>query len=171
MTGIEWTEKVPRRIRATAAARLGVTLDEYDQRRANGQKWCGGCRAWQKLDQFATDRSRGDGLSPWCRESKNARSRESHVPAIRAETGQRRVDARPDDRLQARRRVNYLVDIGRLPRPNTLPCVDCGHVWAEGERRHEYDHHLGYSTEHHEDVEPVCTSCHHTREVQRRAAA
>ncbi|HEY5197187.1 MAG TPA: hypothetical protein VIJ51_09195 [Solirubrobacteraceae bacterium] len=22
--------------------------------------------------------------------------------------------------------------------PSSLPCVDCGHVWFDGERRHEY---------------------------------
>ncbi len=28
-------------------------------------------------------------------------------------------------------------EIGR-PHPNTLPCADCGHIWFEGERRHDY---------------------------------
>ena len=36
-----------------------------------------------------------------------------------------------------------------------------------GDRRHEYDHHLGYASEHHEHVEPVCSACHHEREVVR----
>jgi hypothetical protein len=36
-------------------------------------------------------------------------------------------------------------------------------VWAPGERRHEYDHHLGYAAEHHGDVEAVCTVCHRAR--------
>ena len=77
--------------------------------------------------------------------------------------GKRFVDPRAGDKKQARRTANHLVETGVLPHPNTLPCVDCGHVWKEGERRHEYDHHKGYSLEHHEDVEPVCTSCHHKR--------
>jgi hypothetical protein len=25
-----------------------------------------------------------------------------------------------------------------LPDPDARPCADCGHVWFEGERRHEY---------------------------------
>ena len=25
-----------------------------------------------------------------------------------------------------------------LPDPNASPCVDCGHVWFDGERRHEH---------------------------------
>lgn len=54
--------------------------------------------------------------------------------------------------------------MGRRPHPNTMPCNDCGHVWSEGERRHEYDHHLGYAAEHHYDVEVVCTMCHAQRD-------
>lgn len=56
---------------------------------------------------------------------------------------------------------------GLLPDPNSLPCVDCGHVYAEGERRHEYDHHLGYAAKHQLDVQAVCTTCHRKRERDR----
>jgi hypothetical protein len=57
--------------------------------------------------------------------------------------------------------------MGRRPHPNDLPCTDCSHVWAPGERRHEYDHHLGYAAEHHLDVEPVCTTCHAARDWKK----
>lgn len=66
--------------------------------------------------------------------------------------------------------MNYLVDAGLIPDPNDLPCADCGHVYTPEGRRHEYDHYLGYAPEHHEDVEAVCTTCHHARETERRAA-
>lgn len=46
------------------------------------------------------------------------------------------------DKKQARRRINVEVRTGRRPHPNTIPCVDCGHIWKMGERRHEYDHYL-----------------------------
>jgi hypothetical protein len=75
--------------------------------------------------------------------------------------------ARDGDRLQARQRVNVEVRRGWRPHPNDLPCVDCGHEWAPGQRRHEYDHHLGYAAEHHLDVEPVCTVCHRRRCTER----
>ena len=74
------------------------------------------------------------------------------------------VPPRDGDRRQARRRINVEVRGGRRPHPNALPCKDCGHVWAPGERRHEYDHFLGYSAEHHYDVEAVCTICHAARD-------
>lgn len=71
---------------------------------------------------------------------------------------------RDDDKVQARQRVNVEVREGRRPHPNTLPCADCGHVWAPGERRHEYDHHLGYAPENHLNVISVCTTCHARRD-------
>lgn len=75
------------------------------------------------------------------------------------------VELRPGDRKQARRRVNYLVQAGRIPHPNDLPCVDCDHVYQTGERRHEYDHHKGYDTLQAQlDVVAVCTTCHHLRD-------
>jgi hypothetical protein len=74
---------------------------------------------------------------------------------------------RDGDKRQARQRINVEVRTGKRPHPNTLPCTDCGHVWSEGERRHEYDHHLGYAAEHHYDVQPVCTTCHAARDNHR----
>jgi hypothetical protein len=70
---------------------------------------------------------------------------------------------RSGDRKQARQRINVEVRTKRRPHPNSLPCTDCGHVWRERERRHEYDHHQGYAADHHYDVEPVCTLCHRRR--------
>lgn len=49
------------------------------------------------------------------------------------------------------------------PHPNTLPCTDCGHVWFEGERRHQYVTADGAITIE-EDGEPVCQLCHVKRQ-------
>lgn len=72
---------------------------------------------------------------------------------------------RDNDRLQARQRVNVEVRTGRRPRPDSLPCADCGHLGSDV--RHEYDHYLGYASEHHLDVEPVCIRCHVKRDSLR----
>jgi hypothetical protein len=162
-TGIEWTD-------ATAAARVGMTVTEYRDRVNAGLLHCWRCQDWHPADEFSVDRSRGRGRAGSCRRSTNAAARKRYQRKQRPTPGRRYTAARDGDYRQARRRVNHLVDIGALPRPNAVPCTDCGHVWSPGERRHEYDHHLGYAPEHHEDVQAVCTTCHHAREDTRRAA-
>lgn len=74
---------------------------------------------------------------------------------------------RSGDKKQARQRINVEVQTGRRANSNDFPCVDCGHFG--GDRRHEYDHHLGYDAKHHGDVEPVCTLCHAARDSARKA--
>jgi hypothetical protein len=133
-------------------------------------KHCTGCRNDKPHSAFASDRTRPDGLTYQCSDCRNSNARANYTRKPRPHAGRRFVPARPGDQRQARRRVNHLVDIGAIPKPNDLPCTDCGHVWEAGERRHEYDHHLGYAPEHHEHVEAVCTTCHHRRENERRAA-
>lgn len=81
--------------------------------------------------------------------------------------GPKPAPPRDGDAKQARQRINVLVRTGRIPRPNSLPCKDCGHIWVEGERRHEYDHHHGYGANHHYCVEAVCTLCHAKRDNAR----
>lgn len=157
-------------VRKAAAARFGLTYIEYMKKVDAGQKWCGRCKSWKSTADFTADRSRGDGLSNWCRGCKQARHHAIYRPKLRPSPGRRYVAARDGDALQARRRVNHLVDIGQISHPNALSCVDCGHEHGDGERRHAYDHHLGYAAQHHEDVEAVCTTCHHAREALRRVA-
>ena len=70
-----------------------------------------------------------------------------------------------DNKKLARYKVNLEVMTGRMTNPNDLNCVDCGH--KGNDRRHEYDHHLGYDVSHHLDVEAVCTICHHKRDCPK----
>ena len=136
-----------------AAHRVGLSLDAYRAKVVAGLKWCSPCRDWHQRTEFVRDRSRGDGLSARCLKSNHGSARS------------------PRNQLhdKARHAVMAAVRYGRLPRPNTLPCADCGHVWNVGERRHEYDHHLGYAPEHKLAVHVVCTTCHADREKARRA--
>ncbi|WP_406263515.1 hypothetical protein [Streptomyces chartreusis] len=151
-----------------AATRIGITVDEYQAHIAAGRKWCTGCKTWHPITAFRRDPSRTDGLSARCQESRNSKARKDYRPRPRPAAGRRFVPVRDGDQKQARRRVNHLVDVGLLPPPNTLPCTDCGHTWQPGQKRHEYDHHLGYAAQHHEHVEPVCTDCHTTRTHSRK---
>jgi hypothetical protein len=149
----------------TAAKRIGVPVDEYVALRRSGLKWCTACKAWHTTSAFGSDRDRGDGLTSRCLESKRVVVRVLHFRDGRKKGWLR--PARDGDKLQARRRVNYLVEQGRIPNPSKLPCTDCSKVF-DGTHRHEYDHFLGYSGDHQLYVEPVCTTCHRKREESRR---
>jgi hypothetical protein len=59
----------------TAARRVGVSLIEYEQHVAAGEKWCYRCRAWHPVSAFGVDARRHDGLGTACRESKNRHER------------------------------------------------------------------------------------------------
>lgn len=150
----------------TAARRAGISVAEYERLVAAGKKRCTSCTRWRNRSAFGNDRSRSDGLAARCRDCASAAGRAAYVPKVR-QRGRSFVPARDGDSRQARRRINYFVEAGLIPRPNDLPCRDCGHVWKPGGRRHEYDHHLGYAAENHEHVEPVCSRCHHEREMRR----
>ncbi len=133
-------------------------------------KTCHGCGTSKLASAFAKDRTTLDGLSGWCRDCRNAAGRKRYLRKGPPDHhGARPLADRAGDRRQARHRVNHQVDIGSLPDPNTIPCVDCGHVWAKGERRHEYDHHLGYGVGRHLEVVATCSRCHHWRERERVA--
>jgi hypothetical protein len=58
--------------------------------------------------------------------------------------------------------------LGELPDPSTRPCADCGHVWFDGERRHEYVIGPPPPGFRNGRVEVVCVLC---RRQRRRAAA
>ena len=148
-----------------AAARTGCTVADYAANLAAGLLWCTLDQAWEPAEDFAVDRSRARGRAASCRRSVSARARARYQTKPRPAPGRRFVSARSGDKLQARRRVNHLVDVGLLADPDDVACSDCGHLGPD--RRHEYDHHLGYDAEHHEHVEPVCSPCHHQREANR----
>ena len=150
------------------AKALGISPGEFSERIASGLKHCRLCRVWHSTAVFGKDRSRGDGLATSCKNSLSRWRAEHYIPRERTSPpGPPPAPPRSEDRKQARRRINVEVRSGRRPHPKTLPCTDCGHEWKEDERRHEYDHYLGYAAEHHCAVEPVCTTCHRRRATAR----
>jgi len=151
-----------------AAQKTGLSLDDYQAKVDAGEKWCTGCKDWHPKSEFSVDASRWDGRKSVCVERSNARHRQAYRPRPRPEPGRRFQAPRDDDRRQARGRVNHLVKVGLLPNPNDVPCTDCGHLEPGRRPRHEYDHYLGYASDHQEDVEAVCSPCHHRREWSRK---
>lgn len=151
-----------------AAKKIGVSVAEYRARKSAYEQWCTNCKAWHHFSEFGIDNSRGNGLTSSCKKSKNKKQRTKYAPKPRPAKGRSFVPARDNDKKQARRRINHFVECGLIPRPNDIPCVDCGHVYEKGGMRHEYDHYKGYAAQHHEDVEALCASCHVKRECERR---
>ena len=148
-----------------AARRVGCSEETYVRNLVSGRKWCYLCKQWHARGQFGKERSRSDGLAPICRASRSTRQKERYVPVPRPDQGRRHKPARSGDKGQANGRISYLVSIGKLPRPSNLVCHDCGHIGKD--RKHQYDHFLGYAAEHHECVQPVCTKCHRNRAMRR----
>ena len=131
-------------------------------------KTCSHCLTEKPLAAFSRDASRVDGLTYWCRDCRNERTRDRYESrAVVGRHGPIPFPPRDGDKQQARKRVNLQVRTARRPNPNTLPCSDCGHLVKDGGSRHEYAHFLGYGTEHHEAVEAVCSVCHHRRSRER----
>lgn len=100
-------------------------------------------------------------------EQTRAKIREARLAYLAANPASQRIEPRDGDTRQAHERIRQLIRAGLLPAARTLPCTDCGQVWAEGLSRHEYDHHHGYGAAHHGCAEVVCCRCHHAREKAR----
>lgn len=170
-TNIEWADWTKGGDRCAAwrdkmiASRIGISVEAYRASIEGGLKWCTVCKNFHDKSAFNRDRSRRDGLSAGCAKSTADRIRRKYMKRARVRSGPSPSPARDMDKKQARKRVNLHVRMGRWPHPITIPCTDCGHVGRD--RRHEYDHYLGYAAEHHEDVQAVCTACHAKREMAR----
>lgn len=150
----------------TAAKKCGLTVEEYRRRSASGEKHCRHCRCWKLIACYGIDSTRYDGLASICTACRKEQAKVQRVRKARtSKKGERFAPIRDGDKIQARARVNHLIKIGRLAKPDVLPCFDCGH--AGPDRRHEYDHFEGYSAEKQECVQAVCSACHANRSRQR----
>lgn len=152
---IEWTELTGHEQGSlkTAAKRIGMSVSEYVKKINNDLKWCSSCCRWLGVDNFNKDRSSGDGLKSKCKQCSKALWRRKSMKSNHERAP--RIDG---DKEQARKRINHDVELGIRPNPNDLYCSLCGHKGDD--RRHEYHHHMGYNSDHHYDVIPVCTICH-----------
>jgi hypothetical protein len=53
-----------------AAARLGLTAEQYAAHLAGGKRWCTPCGGWHPTDDFDEDKTRRTGYAKRCRRSK-----------------------------------------------------------------------------------------------------
>lgn len=131
-------------------------------------KRCSQCCTDKPRSAFANDSSRPDGLTYLCKSCRNAKVRARYTPKSRPGPRGWQTATRDGDRRQARRRINYLVEQGRIPKAADMPCFDCGDAVFTDNPRHEYDHARGYDGDNQLYVEPVCQRCHRNREEARR---
>lgn len=144
-----------------AAAKIGISLNEYIDRLERGQKHCIDCRQWKDRGEFHPDKTRWDGTSAKCKACSSMRGIESHSPVDPSALkicGPERESPRGGDKIHARHLINLDVAKNRRPNPNDLYCAKCGHKGDD--KRHEYHHHMGYSAEHAYDVVALCSICH-----------
>ena len=73
-----------------AAKRIGISFEEYLEKRSQGLKWCTKGKHWQSLSEFCSDSSRGDGLKSTCRSCDYTRLRKGptkHERELKKEKG------------------------------------------------------------------------------------
>lgn len=152
-----------------SAGRRGMSVEEYQAKLSDGFAWCTECRSWHMLTEFGRDATRYNGIATQCRASRKRRYDRTYTPKGRTSTkGRRYKPVRDGDQIQAAKRIGHLVETGTLPHANTQPCAHCGHERTSTSlRRHEYHHHKGYAAIHHEDVIPLCSSCHRIANKRR----
>lgn len=132
-----------------AAGRIGLTLEAYLKHVQAGLKWCYKCKKWKQKPCFHQDKNRGDGLAAAC---SGCRSRGGILVSF---SGSPNIKARAVEAIRSGIRA------GQIPRPESLPCADCGSDAAL------YHHHHGYSQPHWFDVVALCNPCHGHRHWKR----
>lgn len=104
-SNIEWTDATWHV--KTAAAKIGVSPEEYLALRRAGLKHCGRCRSWRALLEFISDKSRYDGLASTCSPCRRVQPRQ--IPLIRetpAERDRRRYATDPVYRSERRQHAH-----------------------------------------------------------------
>ena len=154
-------------IRKTAS-KAGISVEQYLANEKFGMKWCTDCESFVDQDYFYDTSSRGRARKhSYCKSCSRIRSKRANDLRLSTseEFSKRETFPRDGDKKQARYRVNREVHKGNLPHAQTVACIDCGHVGSD--KKHHYDHYLGYAGINHLAVECVCVSCHQKRERQR----
>ncbi|AMV24562.1 Recombination endonuclease VII [Gemmata sp. SH-PL17] len=76
-----------------AATKIGVTFEEWERRRTNGEAWCYCCRQWQAFHLFGVDSSRSNGLTSACKQCVSYKATASRYGITVEEARQLRTGA------------------------------------------------------------------------------
>lgn len=77
-----------------AATKIGVSFDEWERRRANGERWCYCCRQWLPIANFGVDRSRGLRVTSACKQCVSYKATASRYGITIEEARQLRAGTR-----------------------------------------------------------------------------
>ncbi|MFY9225282.1 MAG: HNH endonuclease [Blastocatellia bacterium] len=58
-----------------AAARIGISFEQYTKLIEEGNKWCMKCKGWKAVDKFGFDKTRGDGRTSTCTQCRHVKER------------------------------------------------------------------------------------------------
>lgn len=129
-------------------------------------KQCSKCKQFKSISEFHRNRSTKDGHQNQCKicfkyhlitEKSRAyrrRYRKSEKGKFVNLKSMKRFYTRHPERRKAGNAINNAIQVGKLPRPDSLQCYYCP---AQAQ---EYHHHLGYEPKRWLDVIPVCRKCH-----------
>jgi len=164
--------------------KMGISIEEYLQHSSNGEKRCSKCATWKPTAMFPQNSGPKNAVSGTCLECSRVLVKKSNKGRVSPFKGHSHTDQAKDQMSQihrgpsnhrwkggvscrktprdklhtlAKRAVNHAVEAGRMAKPSTLPCFDCGGQAAQ------YHHHRGYERPHWFDVHALCKKCHLAR--------
>jgi len=127
-----------------AAKKIGINLNKYLKYKSDKLKWCYKCKSWKHDFLFGIDNSRYDKLNAKCFDCSRVKTRRSRVT----------FQASKLNKTRAMESVRHAIKSGRLSKPTTNPCFNCGN------KANVYHHYLGYKRINYLDVRALCFSCH-----------
>ena len=119
-------------------------------------KRCPKCKTFNPTSKFDKDRTKKDGYHSACKDCVRTYKQGYRQTEKGKESQKRRSEkkrAKFPKRIKARQILNYAVQRGKIPRPESINC-------ACKQPAKEYHHHKGYEPEHWLDVVALCSKCH-----------
>ena len=104
------------------------------------------------LQRKWTRKKRVENDPGWIEKKREKSRRRAASPAGKLYVSKYRTENK--EKCAAHCAVQRAIRMGELPIVNTLKCEICGNPATE------YHHHLGYTKEHHRDVQQLCRICH-----------
>lgn len=132
-------------------------------------KRCPKCKQFKWLSEFHKYKRAKDGLQSYCKicqkiyqrkygktvkgKTAHHRGNKKYKKSKKGKVADKYSKINRPNQIKAINAVNHAIQVGKLPRPDSLFCKYCY------EKAVQY-HHPSYKSEHKLKVIPVCTKCH-----------